>query len=319
MTYALAVGAGLVLLLWGADRFVTGSASLARAAGIPTLAIGLTVVALGTSAPELLVSSIAALENQPGLSVGNAVGSNIANIGLVLGVAAVLTPLEVRSSTLRREFPALLLVTLLTLALIWPGRLGRAGALVLLGSLAALVAWLLWLARRSAAGDPLRQEYSVQVPPLLRTPPALWRATLGLAALVGGSRLVVWGAVGVARGLGVSELVIGLSVVAVGTSLPELAASAAGALRGEHDLAIGNVIGSNMVNLLAAIGVPALLHPLTITPAVRERDFPVMIALTLVLYAMCRGGRGRDGRVSRLEGALLLASFCAYQAWLWVR
>ncbi|HYW02724.1 MAG TPA: calcium/sodium antiporter [Gammaproteobacteria bacterium] len=314
------VVAGLALLPWGADRLVKASASLARSAGVPTLVVGLTIVALGTSAPELLVSTMAALQNKPGLSVGNAVGSDITNLGLVVGITAVLTPLRVRSGILRREFPALLAAAGLTWALLWNGTVSRLDGLLLLACMAGLVAWLVALARRPPGGsDPAADEYARSIPPAMPVRPAVLRVVAGLAALLVGSRLLVWGATGLARSWGVSDLVIGLSIVALGTSLPELAASAAGALHGEHDIAVGNVIGSNLVNLLVVIGGPAVLHPLAVAPAVRLRDLPVMLAFTLALYAMCFGRGGRAGRVTRAEGALLVAAFAAYQGWLWIR
>lgn len=315
----VAVVAGLALLLGGADRLVTGSASLARSAGVSTLTTGLTIVALGTSAPELLVSVVAAVQNQPGLSVGNAVGSDISNFGLVVGVTALLAPLRVRSRILRREFPALLAAIGLTWLLSRNGTIGRLDGLLLLAGMAAVVAWLVGLARRSPGADPVADEYARSIPPAMPARRALLRVAAGLAALLVGSRVLVWGATGLARALGVSDLVIGLSVVGVGTSLPELAASAAGALRGEHDIAVGNVLGSNLVNLLVVIGLPAVLHPLTVAPAVHLRDLPVMLGFTLALYGMCMGRGDRAGRVTRGEGALLVTAFAAYQAWLWIR
>jgi cation:H+ antiporter len=280
----LAVLAGFVALTWGADRFVVGAAATARNLGMPTLVIGLTVVGFGTSAPEILVSSMAAWQGNTSLAVGNALGSNITNIALVLGATALITPLRVHSSVLRREFPVLMAIMLFTLALLTDGRLDRHDGLLLLAGLAVAM-------------------------PLSR---ALTWLLIGLLVLLGSARILVWGAVEIATLFGVSDLVIGLTIVAIGTSLPELAASVTSALKHEHDIAIGNIIGSNMYNLLAVLGLPALIHPADLPAEVLMRDYPVMIVLTLGLFAAAYGFRGA-GQINRVEGGLLLASFCGYQ------
>ncbi|ROR29764.1 calcium/sodium antiporter [Inmirania thermothiophila] len=312
---ALALGGGVLALVWGADRFVAGAAALARGLGVSTLVIGLTVVAIGTSAPEILVSTMAALAGNPELAMGNAIGSNIANIGLILGVTGLVAPLTVRSATLRREFPVLLLVMLGTLLLLADGRLGRLDGALLVAAMVALLAWLVRTARRGG-DDALQAELEAEIPSEMRPGRALLLTVAGLVVLLGGSRAIVWGGVAIATHLGVSELVIGLTIVAVGTSLPELASSVAGALRGEPDIAIGNVIGSNMFNLLAVLPVAGLVAPGPVPGDLLARDLPVMNAITLALFVMAYGLRG-PGRIGRGEGALLLAAFTAYLGWLY--
>jgi len=309
----IAIIAGLALLVGGADRFVTGSAATARNLGVSPMLVGLTVVGIGTSAPEILVSVMASAQGTGGLAIGNAIGSNIANIALILGVTALIAPLQVQSETLRREYPMLLAVTLVALLLMADGALGRLDGVVLLAGLALVIVGMVRIGIRDRSADPLLEEYAAEIPEHM--PPraaGLWLA-LGLTALLGGARLLVWGASNLAMAFGVSDLVIGLTVVAVGTSLPELAAAVAAALKQEHDIAIGNVIGSNIFNLLVVLAVPALLDPGPLDPEVLMRDMPVMIALTLALFVMGYGFRGA-GRISRLEGLVLLVAFLAYQA-----
>jgi len=315
LLHILAVVGGLALVVGGADRFVTGAAATARNLGVSPMVVGLTVVGFGTSAPEMLVSAIAAWQGNPGLGIGNALGSNIANIALIVGATAMVRPLRVRSETLRRELPVLIAVTLGALALMIDGVLGRLDGLMLLGGLALLLYAVLALARRDRR-DPLAAEFEAEIPAGMGTGRALAWLAVGLAGLLAGSRLLVWGAVELALALGVSDLVVGLTIVAVGTSLPELAASMAGALKGEDDIAVGNVIGSNMFNLLAVLGLPGLIRPGPFAAEVLTRDFPVMIALTLALFAMAYGFRG-DGRIRRAEGAVLLAAFVAYETYLY--
>jgi len=322
----LAVVGGLVFLVWSAERFVHGAAGLARNLGVSPLIIGMTIMGFGTSAPEMLVSGMAASSGNPGMGIGNALGSNIANIALVLGVTALIMPLTVGSGILRREFPVLFAVTLLAGALMLDGELGVFDGTILLGSTVLLIFWMIWLGKRSQAvasnsqitasvADPLTGEFEREVPSSLSTGQAVFWAILGLVALVLSSKLLVWGAVDIARDLGVSDLVIGLTIIAIGTSLPELAASVMSALKGEDDMAVGNIIGSNMFNLLAVLALPGLIAPSILEPAVLQRDFPVVAGLTLVLFLMAYGFRG-PGRINRLEGGLLLACFVGYMTWL---
>ncbi|RMG30540.1 MAG: calcium/sodium antiporter [Gammaproteobacteria bacterium] len=313
----LAVTAGFALLVWGADRFVTGAAATARNLGVSPMIIGLTIVGFGTSAPEMLVSAMAAWAGNPGLAIGNAVGSNITNIGLILGTTALAAPLTVASVTLRREMPLLLAVMALSWGLLADGELGTVDALVLLAGILLLVAWMVRLGMNSRRSpDPLLAEFSEELPAGLSTPVALAWVGVGLAVLLASSRLLVWGAVELARLLGVSDLVIGLTVVALGTSLPELAASVVSALKGEPDIALGNVIGSNLFNLLGVLGIPGLFGPVAVDPAVLRRDYPVMLALTLALLLMSWNLRG-SRRINRIEGALLLLAYGGYQVLLY--
>ncbi len=313
---AAAIVTGFALLVWGADRFVHGAAATARNLGVSPLIIGLTIVGFGTSAPEMLVSAMAALAGNPGIALGNALGSNITNIGLVLGTTALISPLAVRSETLRREFPVLFAVMLLTLLLLLDGHLGRLDGAVLLAGFFLMMYWMVSIGRRERSGDPMDKEFADEIPAGMKTGRALFWVGIGLLTLLGSSRLLVWGAVNVAHAFGVSDLVIGLTIVAIGTSLPELAASVVSAMRNEPDIAIGNVLGSNMFNLLAVLGLPGLIHPLATPPEVLRRDFPIMIGFTVVLFAMAYGFRG-PGRLNRQEGAILLTGYAVYLAFLY--
>ncbi len=317
--YWIAIVAGFALLVWGADKFVVGASGIARNLGVSPLIIGLTIVGFGTSAPEILISAIAAWNGNPGLAIGNALGSNITNIALILGVTAIIVPLSVHSGLLRREYPLLLAITLLALMLLLDGALSRIDGIILLATLAASLYWIVSMALKTRTSDPISREFeteiAIELPPDLSTLKAFLLFLFGLALLLASSRMLVWGAVHVAQYFGISDLVIGLTIVALGTSLPELAASIMSAIRNEHDIAIGNVIGSNMFNLLAVMGMPGLIAPGVIPDKVLSRDFPVMIVLTLALYAMSYGFRG-PGRINRIEGTLLLAVFCGYQYYL---
>jgi len=308
----LAVLAGFVTLTWGADRFVLGAAATARNLGVPTLVIGLTVVGFGTSAPEILVSATAAWQGNTSLAIGNALGSNITNIALVLGATAVIMPLRVHSNVLRREFPVLMAITFFSLVLLSDGHLGRLDGILLLAGLVVMLYWMVNLGLRARRSDPIRSEYAAELPGSIPPKIALFWLLVGLLVLLAGSRLLVWGAIEIALLLGVSDLIVGLTIVAIGTSLPELAASVISALRHEHDIAIGNIIGSNMYNLLAVLGLPGLIHPDIFPPEVLMRDFPVMIVLTLGLLAAAYGFRG-EGQINRYEGGALLTAFAGYQ------
>ena len=307
---------GFAMLTWGADRFVLGSAAIARNLGVSPLIIGLTIVGFGTSAPEMLVSAMAAWNNNAGLAIGNAIGSNITNIALILGATTLVAPLKVQSSTLRREMPVLLFIMLVGLALMWDGILSRLDGGILLAGLGLMLIWLATLGARDRR-DPMQSEYEAEIPshmPMLR---ALFWFALGLVILIVGSRILVWGAVIIAQAFGVSDLIIGLTIVALGTSLPELAVTVMSAMKGEHDIAIGNVIGSNMFNLLGVLGLPGLIAPGAFAAEVLTRDFSMMIGLTIALFFMAYGFRG-PGRINRLEGGVLLATYVGYQTLLYV-
>ncbi|MDJ0907769.1 MAG: calcium/sodium antiporter [Woeseiaceae bacterium] len=310
--------AGFVLLIWGADRFVHGASATARNAGVSPLLIGLTIVAFATSAPEILVSGVAAFRGEPGLAVGNAIGSNIINIGLVLGVTAMLQPIEMRSATLRREMPALLAVTLLTVSLFLDSYISRVDGLVMLVGLFIVMIWLARLGSSSVESDPLAAEFEAEIPTDVKMPWAIFWLAVGLLTLLVGAELLVDGAIEVATVLGVSEVVIGITLVALGTSLPELAVSIVSVMKQEHGLAIGNIVGSNIFNLLAVIGVAATIHPSTLHPSVLSLHMFVMVAFTLVLFAMTYDYDGKS-ELSRVEGFALFGAYAAYTSYVVVQ
>jgi len=311
----LLIVAGLALLIWGADRFVHGAASGARNLGVAPLLVGLTVVAFATSAPEILVSVVAAVQKEPGLAFGNAIGSNIVNIGLVLGVTAMVRPIKLESATLRREMPALLAVSLLTVSLFLDTFLSRVDGIVMLTGLIIVMVWLARLGMRSAANDPIAMDYAAEIPTDVSMPMAVVWLIIGLGTLLIGAELLVDGAIGIAKLMGVSEVVIGITIVAFGTSLPELAVSVASAVKGEYGLAIGNIVGSNIFNLLAVIGVAATISPAALAPSVLSLHIFVMVAFTLVLFAMTYDYDGK-AQLSRLEGLALFIAYIAYDGYV---
>ena len=314
---AFALLAGFALLILSADRFVIGTSAIARNLGISPLIIGLTIVGLGTSAPEILVSGLAAWQGNPGLAVGNAIGSNIANIGLVLGVTAVIMPISVHSNLLKREMPLLLATSTASFLLILDGNLGQLDGTLLVLGLAGFLFWLVHGALQNRTADPLTQEFDLEIPSDLSTRKAVILFLIGLTGLLISSRLLVWAAVNIATALGVSDLIIGLTIVALGTSLPELAASIASVLKKEDDLAIGNIIGSNMFNLLAVFCLPGLIRPGPLDSTVLTRDFPAMLILTLVLFFLAYSTR-RDPRITRPSGCILLMLFVGYMVKLYL-
>ncbi len=312
-----AVVVGLALLVWGSDRFVFGASATARNLGVSPLVIGLTIVGVGTSAPEMLVSATAALQGNPGVSIGNALGSNIANIGLVLGVTALVRSVLVRSRIFRLEFPAMFAVMALAWTLLGDGMLDGSDGLVLGLAFIILLLFMLGIALRARRSDPLQREFAREIPTDVSTGKALLWFVVGLVTLLLGSRAIVWGAVSIARSFDVSDLLIGLTVVAVGTSLPELATSITSVLKNEPDIAVGNVIGSNMFNLLPVLAIPGLIAPTAVPPEALQRDFPVMLTLSVALVVMSWGFRG-SGRIARWEGGVLLLAFIGYQGLLYV-
>lgn len=310
-----AIIAGLVLLVWGADRFVHGAAASARNLGIAPLLIGLTIVAFATSAPEILVSVVAALRGEPTLAFGNAIGSNIVNIGLVLGITAMVRPIPLESATLRREMPALLAVSLLTVALFLDRYLSRIDGIVMLTGLVIVMIWLARLGVRSAPNDPIKMDYEAEIPDNVSMKSAVIWLVIGLGVLLIGAQWLVTGAIGIAEELGVSQIVIGITIVALGTSLPELAVSLVSALKGEYGLAIGNIVGSNIFNLLAVIGIAATIQPAAVAPSVLSLHIFVMVAFTLVLFAMTYDYDGK-AQLSRIEGIALLIAYISYETYV---
>lgn len=315
--YALAIIAGFALLVWSADRFVEGAASTAKHLGMPTLLIGILIVGFGTSAPEMVVSAIAAYEGNPALALGNALGSNIVNIALILGITALVTPIAVHSKIVKKELPLLLLIVLVSGYLLLDNELTLIEGIVLLVGFFSLIGWSVFSAIKTK-GDSLEDEFEDELEEHAMSLKVgiLW-LLIGLVLLIASSRILVWGAVGVAHEFGVSDLIIGLTIVALGTSLPELAASVIAARKGEHDIAIGNVVGSNMFNILAVIGISTVISPMHQIPAeVLNRDWIVMILLTIALLVMSYGFKGQDGKINRTEGFILLVCYVAYNSYL---
>ena len=307
---------GLGLLIFGADRFVLGAANIARSMNISPMIIGLTIVGVATSAPEVLVGSVAALDGKTALAIGNAVGSNIANIGLVLGVTALASPLVVKSPTLVREFLIMSAAIAIALFTLLDGFLSRLDGAILILCLIAALCWIIHLARTSPASDPLANEFKheLEEKEAISIGKSWLLLVIGLGLLLGGAELLVRGAVAIALEFGVSDLVIGLTIVAIGTSLPELAASITSVMKNETDIAIGNIIGSNMFNMLMVLGVPALIQPSETGPDILLRDFPVMVCLTLLMgFMVFVHGRGK---FDRAEGGFLFLCFIGYQYWL---
>ncbi|MFO7818474.1 MAG: calcium/sodium antiporter [Desulfovibrionales bacterium] len=312
----LALIAGLALLVWSADRFVVGAASTARYFGMPPLLIGMVIVGFGTSAPEMVVSALAAFEGSPGIALGNAYGSNIANIALILGVTALISPIMVHSTVLRKELPILTLLTVLSVALIADFDLSRLDAVVLLLVFGGLMAWTIYQGLKQK-DDSLANEIETKTAEKARPlKHAVFWLVAGLLLLIASSRILVWGAVEIAQIFGVSDMIIGLTIIAVGTSLPELASSIISARKGEHDIALGNVLGSNLFNTLAVIGIAGSIHPFAVEPETLSRDMAVLGALTISLFLIGYGFRGRQGRINRFEGAVLLLVYVGYTAWL---
>lgn len=303
---------GFFVLGWSADRLVINASHIARHFGLSNLLVGLTIVALGTSAPEIFVSTTASLTGNADIAIGNAVGSNIANIALVLGATAIILPIHVHASLIKKELPILLVITVGIGGLFANGYLGVVDGGILLFGLLAFMVWLI----RSNTGknqDPLRDNVPME------SRAAFWKAMawliFALILLPLSSRLLVWGASEVARYFGLSELIIGLTIIAIGTSLPELATSVAGALKGKADLAVGNIVGSNVFNLLAVLPWPGILAPGAIDDALLWRDYPVLLALTIMMIVMCYSSHPKIEHkhvVSRVEGGILLSIFVGY-------
>lgn len=312
IVFIIAIVSGFALLIWGADKFIDGAAGIASNLGVAPLIVGLTIVGFGTSAPEMMVSALAAFDGAPALGIGNAIGSNITNIGLVLGMTILITPLVVHSVTLRREFPLLVFIMFLALLLLlWDMELDRIDGVFLFSGFIMTLAGMAWLAMKSAQDDPLKIEFTQQYDqPKLSLKKSTLLFFTGLAGLLGGSKLLVWGAAGIAQLMGISDLVIGLTVVAIGTSLPELAACISSALKNEHDIAVGNILGSNIFNLLAVLAMPGLIQPSKVDTLLLTRDFSFMIGLTIVLYWFARFCL--KGRLGRPVGLLLLLVYAGY-------
>ena len=315
----VAVIAGLALLVWSADKFVDGAVGVARFCGMSSLLIGMVVVGFGTSAPEMVVSALSALQGNPELALGNAYGSNIANIALILGVTAIIIPVVVKKIALRRDLPILLAVSVLAFYQLHDGAISRMDAVVLLAVFVGIMLFNILsersIAKKAAAENPIDavQPDSAKNSSLSKS--VLW-LVLGLVLLVASSRMLVWGAVEIARSLGVSDLLIGLTIVAVGTSLPELASSIMAARKGEDDLAVGNILGSNLFNTMAVVGIAGVIAPMdSVDKSVFARDLPLMLGLTALLFIFgipFRKLKGGVGRINRFEGIFFVAVYVGY-------
>ncbi len=317
LTAIIQLVAGFLLLVWGADRLVAGASALARNLGVAPLVIGLTIIGFGTSAPELVVSAVATLKGNPGLAVGNAIGSNIANIGMVLGVTALIYPLRIESTVLKREYPLLLLIMVVCFLMALNGMFERWEGWVLIASLIAVIFWIVRMGLRQPPSDQLAKEFDAEIPKDMSTKRATIWLLISLVVLPVSSQFLVVGAVTIARILEVSDLIIGLTVVALGTSLPEFATSITAALRKEDDLAIGNIIGSNIFNLLGVLGIAAVLRPIEVMPIILARDFPAMFLITGALYLLAASFHG-PAKIGRVAGGILLAMFIGYFIMVWM-
>ncbi|MDK4564794.1 calcium/sodium antiporter [Kingella kingae] len=314
MIYAiLAVIIGLVALVWSADRFIDGAAATAKHFGMSPLLIGMVIVGFGTSAPEMVVSVLSAMGGSPGIALGNAYGSNITNIALILGVTALISPIAVQREIVKTEMPILLAITALVTWQLWDGKLTLLDGVILLG---ILIAYMTWTVRKNLKGaDNIIEDIADEIDhtPAMTLKKSLFWLVFGLIVLVLSSRLLVWGAVTIAQSMGVSDLIIGLTVVAVGTSLPELASSIAAARKGEHDIALGNIVGSNLFNTLAVVGLATVIHPMDVAAEILNRDVLIMAILTVVLLVFCLGEQAKIGRA---KGGLFLATYVAYTVYL---
>ncbi len=300
---------GLIVLVWSADKFVIGAAATARHFGMSPLLVGLTIVSIGTSAPEMFVSAVAAIDGAGNLAIGNALGSNITNILLVLGVTALIAPITLQRSLLKKELPLLLLVGIIGGLTLMDLELNLIDAAILIVAL-IIALYLMFLDSSESSVAIIDGDEAAEIENTNMTSAIFW-LVIGLVALMMSSKLLVWGATGIAHALGVSDLVIGLTIVAIGTSLPELAASVASALKGHHDIAIGNVIGSNIFNLLAVMPIPGLLAVTAVEPMAFERDYMVMMGATIMLIALFAINY-RKGTMGRVSGLLMISTFIVY-------
>lgn len=308
---SLAIMIGLPVLLWSAGKFVGGSAAVANHFGVSPLLIGMLIIGFGTSAPEIIVSVFAAIQGNSGIALGNAFGSNIANILLILGLTALISPIAVRSEIIKKEIPVLLGITFFAAWQLIDMTLSKDDAFSLIGLFILLISWSIWQGIRGGK-DALSEEYGEELnndKEPIKTH-VVW-LLVGLLTLVASSRILVWGAVEVASFFGVSDTIIGLTIIAIGTSLPELASSLMAVKKGEHDLALGNVIGSNMFNTLAVVGIAGMIQPMTVAADFLYRDVVVMLASTVALFIFCIGIR-RQGRLNRLEGGCFTAAYVIY-------
>ncbi len=319
MDIVLFIGAllvGFVLLAWSADRFIAGASNIARSLNVSPLIIGITVVGFGTSAPEILVSAMAALQNNPGIAVGNAIGSNITNIALVIGFTAIVIPIAVRPQIIKREMPMLFLIMAICFIFFYDMNLSRIEGIIFLILQIAVLAWAVHVSRKEK--DHSAEELADDQETIPVSKSIFW-LIVGLILLLGSSKILVWGAVGLAKLFGVSDLVIGLTIVALGTSLPELAASITSVKKNHPDIAIGNILGSNIFNILSVLGIASVIKSVQIETVVLYRDFSIMTVLTILLLLFSYRFGKQSGTINRFEGIGLLCVYCAYQAILFLK
>lgn len=306
---------GLALLVWSADRFVEGAAAVAHFAGMSPLLIGMVIVGFGTSAPEMAVSAISAWQGNPNIALGNGYGSNITNIALILGITAIISPIAVHSQVLRKELPILSAVTLFAALQIYDNEFTQLDAWLLLAVFGMIMSWTIIQGMKKDSDSFEKEMESELQAHAMSLGRALFWVAVGLVLLIVSSQMLVSGAVTIAQGLGISDLIIGLTVVAIGTSLPELASSVIAAKKGAHDIALGNIIGSNLFNTTAVVGIAGAIQPMTIPEDILIRDWPVMAALTASLFVLGYSYNG-GGRINRIEGGLLLSAYIGYTCYL---
>lgn len=307
-----AVVVGIVVLVWSADRFVDGAVQVARHYNMPTFLIGMVIIGFGTSAPEMIVSAVSALQGNPQIALGNAYGSNITNIALILGITALMKPILVDKNALTREMPILLAVSVLAIVQLYDLSVSRFDAILMLFVFAVVMARNIYNGKRSRVAFLENQE---PIEKKITLGKSVFFLILGLVFLIISSRLLVWGAVSIAHYFGVSDLLIGLTIVAIGTSLPELASSIAAVRKGENDIALGNILGSNLFNTLAVVGIAGLISPMKADPEILYRDLPIMAFLTLILIPMAFR-RQKENRINRISGFILVLCYASYIAFL---
>ncbi len=309
---------GIALLIWSADKLTDGAAAIATNYGVPKLIVGLTIIAIGSSAPEMVVSAVAAIGDSSPLAIGNALGSNIVNIALVLSITTLITPLLICSNILKREMPLLIILSGFGALLLWDGYLSRIDGYLMIATLIAYLIWLVWIGLKSSNKDIMLQEMVDELPAGMSNRKAIFWVIMGLIVLIISSDLLVMGATHIALTLGISELAVGVTIVAIGTSLPELAASIAGAMKKEHDMVIGNIIGSNIFNILGVLGIAGIIAPTSDIPdQVFTLHLPAMLAVTIGLYILSHG-YGKDSHLGRKEALVLLAAYILFDIILFI-
>ena len=310
---------GLILLVYSADKFIMGAAATASYLGVSSMVVGLIVIGFGTSAPEMVVSAIASMKGNPGLALGNAIGSNITNIGLVLGVGIIVSPLLISSNTVKREMPILLLVTLFLLLLMWDGEQTRTDGIILIASMFSLTLWMAWMGLKKSKDDILKDEIEAEMRHDVSKKAAWLWLLFGIIMLPVASHFMVNGATTIAKMMGMTDVVIGLTIVALGTSLPELSATIACMKKQEHDLALGNIVGSNMFNLLGVLGISATIKGYKIPENFLSTDFLVMLDLTFALVMFSLIFVVRKKPIPRFVGFMFVISYILYNVWIFQR